>query len=125
MLNLHQQIINNYLNNTILEELDKEWVNRILPESRHSLIQGYYNAGILVMNMSDFNNNNFYDNTINKSFSEYCELLYKKLRPIIEVTMRRMFKGFNQNLQTYEVVLFMEGGEESEHTPVKYHIKIF
>lgn len=125
MLNLHQNIINNYLNNTIYEELDTNWAKRLLPESRNSFIHGFYNAGILVISLAEFNNESYYDIVIKNDFSKICEQLYVQLRPILEITLRRMFKNFNENLRNYDVVLFMEGAAEDEITPVKYNIHIF
>ncbi len=118
MLNLHQHIINNYLYNEIREELDDRWLKHLLPESRTSLIQGYYNAGIIVVNLSDFNIDNYYDIVIKKDFEKYCGDLYSHLKPILEITLKRMFEGFNSSLTKYDIVLFMEGAAEDELVPV-------
>ena len=125
MLNYHQNIINNYLNNAICEELDKDWLKRLLPESKSSLVQGYYNAGILVIKLSEFNNDSYYDTVIKEDFSKACEQLYAQLKPILEVCLRRMFKNFNENLKNYDVVLFMEGAEDDEIPPVKFNFHVF
>lgn len=125
MLNLYRQLISNNLNNTIVEELSQEWLQRLSVDVRNELINGFYNAGILTINMSDFNRNDFYDEEIKKNFRFYCEDLYRHLAPIIEKCLRRMFLGFNDSLQEYSVVLFMEGREEDQLEAVKYTIKIF
>lgn len=124
MLNLHSPIINNNLNNTIYEELSTEWLNRISPEARGGIITGYYNAGILTINLSDFNNGAFYDTVIKKSYEEYCKKLFDELMPIIQKCLRRMFQGFNAYLINYDIVLFMEGRDGDGLEPVKYSIKI-
>jgi|SRR5690606_27783592 len=124
MLNLHAAIINNNLNNTICEELSSEWTSRLLPETGNSIVAGYYNAGILTINMSDFNKDDFYTKTIKSNYSFYCEQLYLELKPIIQKCLRRMFQGFNSYLNSYEVVLFMEGADGDSFEPVKYTIKV-
>ena len=124
MLNLHSPIINNNLNNTIYEELSPEWINRISPEARGGLLTGYYNAGILTINLADFNNGSFYNEVIRKNYEKYCELLFEELKPIIQKCLRRMFQGFNAYLTSYDIVLFMEGRDEDGFSPVKYSINI-
>ena len=124
MLDLHSHIINNNLNNTIFEELSDEWMSRLSPEARGGIITGYYNAGILTINLSDFNNDSFYDEVIKKSYEEYCNKLYKELKPIIQKCLRRMFQGFNAYLINYDVVLFMEGKDSDGFEPRKFPIKI-
>ena len=119
MLNLHSPIINNNLNNTIYEELSTEWLNLISPEARGGLITGYYNAGILTINLSDFNNGAFYDTVIKKSYEEYCKKLFDELMPIIQKCLRRMFQGFNAYLINYDIVLFMERRDRDGLEPVK------
>lgn len=125
MLNLYRQIISNNLNNTIFEELSEEWLEKLSPGARTELIHGFYNAGILTINLADFNRNGFYRNTIKPQFHHYCENLYLQLSPIIQRCLRRMFLGFNENLTEYKVVLFMEGDEEDQVEPVKFTIDIF
>lgn len=125
MLNLYRQLISNNLNNTIFEELSEEWLERVSADVRSELISGFYNAGILTINMSDFNKNEFYDKVIRHKFRLYCENLYMHLAPIIQRCMRRMFLGFNENLHEYKIVLFMEGREEDQLEAVKYTIPIF
>jgi len=125
MLNLYRQIISNNLNNTIFEELPEEWLERISPDVKTELIHGFYNAGILTINLADFNRNNFYKHTIRPQFQHYCESLYLQLAPILQRCLRRMFLGFNENLAEYKVVLFMEGDDEDQLEPVKFNIDIF
>ncbi|WP_207423401.1 hypothetical protein [Desertivirga brevis] len=125
MLNLYRQIISNTLNNTIFEELPEEWIERLSPGIRNELISGFYNAGILTINMSDFNRDDFYDKEAKQKFDYYCENLYLYLAPIIQRCLRRMFLGFNDNLTEYKVVLFMEGREEDHLEAVKYSIEVF
>ncbi|WP_207534035.1 hypothetical protein [Desertivirga arenae] len=125
MLNLYRQIISNTLNNTIFEELPEEWIERLSPGIRNELISGFYNAGILTINMSDFNREDFYDREAKQNFEHYCENLYLYLAPIIQRCLRRMFLGFNDNLTEYKVVLFMEGREEDHMEAVKYSIEVF
>ncbi len=124
MLNLHSPIINNTLNNTIYEELSEEWRSRLLPEARNSIINGYYNAGILTVNIADFNIESFYDELVKKDYENYCQQLYGELKPIIQRCLRRMFSGFNSYLMEYEIVLFMEGRDGDGFDPIKYSIKI-
>ncbi|WP_207425536.1 hypothetical protein [Pedobacter sp. SYSU D00535] len=125
MLNLYRQLISNNLNNTIFEELSEEWIERLSPGISGELVNGFFNAGILTVNMSDFNRDDFYDKEIKNKFEYYCERLYLELAPIIEKCLRRMFLGFNDNLSEYKVVLFMEGREEDHLEAVKYNIHIF
>jgi hypothetical protein len=125
MLNLYRQLISINLNNTIFEELSEEWLNRLSTEARTELISGFFNAGILTINMSDFNRNDFYDNELKKDFPRYCELLCVLLTPILKRCFRRMFLGFNDNLKEYKVVLFMEGREDDHLEAVKFNIDIF
>jgi len=125
MLNLYRQIISNNLNNTIFEELPEEWLEKVSPEIKSELIHGFYNAGILTINLADFNRNGFYQKTVRPQFQHYCESLYLQLGPIIQRCLRRMFLGFNENLSEYKVVLFMEGHEEDQFEPVKFNIDIF
>lgn len=124
MLNLHAPIINNTLNNTIYEELPEEWLNRLSPNATGAIVNGYYNAGILTLNMSDFNDNGFYDEVIKNNFGQYCEDLYLQLKPIIQKCLRRMFLGFSSYLSEYELILFMEGREGDDLEPVKFSIKV-
>ena len=125
MLNLYRQLISNNLNNTIFEELSEEWIERLSPGVRSEIVNGFFNAGILTINMADFNRNDFYDKNIKNKFEEYCQQLYQELAPIVQRCMRRMFLGFNDNLIEYKVVLFMEGREEDHLEAVKYNIPIF
>ncbi len=125
MLNLYRQIISNTLNNTIFEELPEEWVERLSPGTRNEIVSGFFNAGILTINMSDFNRNDFYDKAIKIKFEYYCENLYILLSPIIQRCLRRMFLGFNDNLTEYKVVLFMEGKEDDHLEACKFTIDIF
>ena len=125
MLNLYRQLISNNLNNTIFEELSEEWLERLSPEVKGELINGFYNAGILTINMSDFNRNDFYDKVIKPKFPLYCENLYMHLTPILQRCLRRMFLGFNPNLTEYKVVLFMEGREDDGLEAIKYSITVF
>jgi len=125
MLNLYRQLISNTLNNTIFEELSEEWIERLSPEVRNEIVSGFFNAGILTINMADFNRNDFYDRVIKNKFGQYCESLCTQLTPIIQKCLRRMFLGFNDNLTEYKVVLFMEGKEEDHLDAVKYTIDIF
>ncbi len=125
MLNLYRQLISNNLNNTIFEELSEEWLERLSADVRNEFINGFYNAGILTVNMSDFNRNDFYEKVIRNKFPLYCENLYMHLAPIIQRCLRRMFLGFNDNLTEYKIVLFMEGREEDQLEAVKYTITIF
>jgi hypothetical protein len=125
MLNLYRQLITINLNNTIFEELSEEWLDRLSSEVRGELISGFFNAGILTINMSDFNRNDFYDNVLKKDFAHYCEVLCLQLAPILKRCFRRMFLGFNANLKEYKVVLFMEGREDDHLEAVKYTIEIF
>ncbi|WP_040299093.1 hypothetical protein [Arcticibacter svalbardensis] len=125
MLNLYRQLISTNLNNTIFEELSEEWLDRISPEVRSVIISGFYNAGILTINLSDFNKNEFYTKTIRHKFPHYCENLYIQIGPIIQRCLRRMFLGFNPNLLEYKVVLFMEGNDDDHLEPVKFHLEIF
>jgi len=125
MLNLYRQIISNTLNNTIFEELPEEWLERLSPGIRNELISGFYNAGILTINMSDFNRNEFYDKSAKQDFEQYCESLFVYLAPVIQRCLRRMFLGFNDNLTEYKVVLFMEGREDDHIEAVKYTIDVF
>lgn len=125
MLNLYRQLISNNLNNTIFEELSEEWLDRLSPEAKSELVNGFYNAGVLTINLSDFNRNGFYNKTIKYKFPHYCENLYIQVGPIIQRCLRRMFLGFNANLKEYKVVLFMEGYEEDQLEPVKFNLDIF
>ncbi len=125
MLNLYRQLISNNLNNTIFEELSEEWIERLSPGARSEIVNGFFNAGILTINMADFNRDDFYDKTIKNEFADYCEALYKELQPIVQKCLRRMFLGFNDNLVEYKVVLFMEGREDDHLDAVKYNIHIF
>lgn len=125
MLNLYRQIISNNLNNTIFEELSEEWLERISLDVKTELVHGFYNAGILTVNLADFNRNNFYQQVIRHQFRHYCESLYHQLAPIIQRCLRRMFLGFNENLAEYKVVLFMEGDDEDQLEPLKFNIDIF
>jgi hypothetical protein len=125
MLNLYRQIISNTLNNTIFEELPEEWIERLSPGIRNELVSGFYNAGILTINMSDFNRNDFYDKVAKSKFDHYCENLYLYIAPVIQRCLRRMFLGFNDNLTEYKVVLFMEGREDDHLEAVKYTIDVF
>jgi hypothetical protein len=125
MLNLYRQLIGNNLNNTIFEELSEQWLERLSSRNTTELIHGFYNAGILTVNMSDFNRNDFYEKDIKKRFDYYCENLYINLKPILQKCLRRMFLGFNESLKEYKVVLFMEGREEDMIEAVKYTIEIF
>lgn len=124
MLNLHAAIITNNLNNTICEELSPEWLSRLSPEAGCSFIAGYYNAGILTINMADFNKDAFYSEKIRPSFEYYCKQLSRELEPIIRKCLRRMFMGFNNYLTEYNVVLFLEGADGDGLEPVKYTIKV-
>ena len=125
MLNLYRQLITINLNNTIFEELSEEWLNHLSSEVRGELVSGFFNAGILTINMSDFNRNDFYDNVLKKDFERHCEVLSLLLTPILKRCFRRMFLGFNDNLIEYKVVLFMEGREDDHLEAVKYNIDIF
>lgn len=125
MLNLYRQLISINLNNTIFEELSEEWLNRLSTEARSELISGFFNAGILTIDMSNFNRNDFYDTELKKDFPHYCEVLSVLLTPILKRCFRRMFLGFNDNLTEYKVVLFMEGREDDHLEAVKYNIDIF
>ncbi len=125
MLNLYRLLISNNLNNTILEELSEEWLERLSPEVRNELINGFYNAGILTIDMSGFNKNEFYDKVLKHKFHLYCENLHIHLAPIIQRCLRRMFLGFNDDLKEYKVVLFMEGREDDRLEAVKYTIPVF
>lgn len=125
MLNLYRQLISNNLNNTIFEELSEEWLERLSSDARNELINGFYNAGILTIDMSNFNRNDFYDKIMKHKFPLYCENLYTHLAPIIQRSLRRMFLGFNDNLTEYKVVLFMEGREDDQLEAVKYSITVF
>ncbi|HEY0056688.1 MAG TPA: hypothetical protein VGB63_15140 [Pedobacter sp.] len=125
MLNLYRQLISINLNNTIFEELSEEWLNRLSTEARGELISGFFNAGILTIDMSNFNRNDFYDTELKKDFPHYCEVLSVLLAPILKRCFRRMFLGFNDNLTEYKVVLFMEGREDDHLEAVKYNIDIF
>lgn len=125
MLNLYRQLISINLNNTIFEELSEEWLDRLSSDARGELISGFFNAGILTINMSDFNRNDFYDNILKKNFPYYCEVLSTLLTPILIKCFRRMFLGFNDNLTEYKVVLFMEGREDDHLEAIKYNIEIF
>ena len=124
MLNLHAAIITNNLNNTICEELSEKWLSRLSPEANGAIAAGYYNAGILTINMSDFNKNSFYDEKIKPAFEYYCRELCEELRPIIQKCLRRMFMGFTSYLTEYEVVLFLEGADGDGLEPIKYTIKV-
>lgn len=124
MLNLHAAIITNNLNNTVCEELSQEWLSHLLPEAGCSFIAGYYNAGILTINMADFNKDSFYDEKIKPDFEYYCKKFSQELEPIIKKCLRRMFMGFNSYLTQYEVVLFLEGADGDGLEPVKYTIKV-
>lgn len=125
MLNLYRQLISINLNNTVFEELSEEWLDRLSSDARGELISGFFNAGILTINMSDFNRNDFYDKALKKDFKQYCELLCVHLTPILKRCFRRMFLGFNDNLTEYKIVLFMEGREEDNLDAVKFNIDIF
>lgn len=125
MLNLYRHLITINLNNTIFEELSEEWLNHLSSEVRGELVSGFFNAGILTINMSDFNRNDFYDNVLKKDFERHCEVLSLLLTPILKRCFRRMFLGFNDNLIEYKVVLFMEGREDDHLEAVKYNIDIF
>ena len=120
MLNLHAAIITNTLNNTICEELSAEWISRLSPEANRAIVAGYYNAGILNINMSDFNIMIFIKTLRAFIYLENCF----ELKPIIQKCLRRMFMGFNNYLTEYEVVLFMEGADGDGIEPVKYTIKV-
>jgi|GEM_PF-724122 len=125
MLNLYRQLISINLNNTVFEELSEEWLDRLSSDARGELISGFFNAGILTINMSDFNRNGFYDKVLKKDFKQYCEVLCALLNPILKRCFRRMFLGFNDNLTEYKVVLFMEGREEDHLEAMKFTIEIF
>lgn len=125
MLNLYRQLISINLNNTVFEELSEEWLERLSPEARSELISGFFNAGILTIDMSNFNRNDFYDKVLKKDFKQHCEVLCAQLSPILKRCFRRMFLGFNDNLTEYRIILFMEGREEDQLESVKFNIEIF
>lgn len=125
MLNLYRQLITTNLNNTVFEELSEEWLDRLSADARGELISGFFNAGILTINMSDFNRNGFYDKVLKKDFKQHCEVLCTLLNPILKRCFRRMFLGFNDNLTEYKIILFMEGREEDHLEALKFSIEIF
>ncbi len=125
MLNLYGHLISNNLNNTVFEEIPDDWKDRLSPGKERQLITGFYNAGVLRVNLNSFNKGGFYDQVIKKELPLFADALYGSLAPIIQTSMRRMFYGFNTSLQEYKVVLIIEAPEEEHTDPFKYNITIF
>lgn len=125
MLNLYSELINNFLLNSLLDELPELWLERMDLGAKKRLVKGYYNAGVVSIDMSVFNNDRFYDNIIRKDFRSCCEDLYKYLGSILTNALRALFLGFNDSIPHYKIVINFEAAEDDQIEAVKFQSNVF
>ncbi len=125
MLNLHSDLINNLLLNSLLDGLPEIWLDKLDISMKKDLISGFYNAGVLSINLSAFNRNNFYDRTIKGNFEQYANQLCEDMSPILLNSLRSLFIGFNENLTEYKIILNFEGRSTDDVPAVQHMLNVF